>query len=466
MTGAESDSVGRLHWIKQNQAWRTPKSDYKACEDSDRLRLPKTRHEPLDPKLYGYIFRRLVVDKRALKEPIPLAQAMHILVSGWKRTGIWPADYPSSASTPMTAFFSGIGGLHYGLLESGVDATVAMSFDMNENANTVYEHNFGMRPNNKAIDYLEPQDIDKHKASCWLLSPPCQPYTRGGKYLDDEDPRARGLIHLIDLIPKLDNIPSHLFLENVMNFENSRSRRLLVEVLGHLGFEIYECLVSPVQFGIPNNRLRYFMAASRKRAQSAEENTRWTEDYLVQGKDAVFTEWPFGPALETVTPRPMAPLSEYIDPESNNDQSLMVPEAYILKRKRLEFDIVRASSSQTSTFTKGYGSKHLIGSGSLLQTKRLDVVENGFGSPEKLLDLGLRFFSPKEVSRLHHFPYADDRCKSDAKSAQPIRYALRFPKAISQAQQLKLLGNSLNVHVVAVLLKHILFCQGNAGEAK
>ncbi|KAJ1861703.1 hypothetical protein H4R99_003783 [Coemansia sp. RSA 1722] len=103
MAGAESDSVGRLHWIKQNQAWRTPKSDNKACEDSDRLRLPKTRHEPLDPKLYGYIFRRLVVDKRALKEPIPLAQAMHILVSGWKRTGIWPADYPSSVSTPMTA---------------------------------------------------------------------------------------------------------------------------------------------------------------------------------------------------------------------------------------------------------------------------------------------------------------------------------------------------------------------------
>ncbi|KAJ1813482.1 hypothetical protein LPJ75_003170 [Coemansia sp. RSA 2598] len=355
-------------------------------------------------------------------------------------------------------FFSGIGGLHYGLQESGIDATVAMSFDMNENANSVYEYNFGIRPNNKAIDYLEAQDIDRYKASCWLLSPPCQPYTRGGKYLDNEDPRARGLIHLLELMPKLEHIPSYVFLENVMNFENSRSRSMLVEVLGHLGFEIHECLVSPVQFGIPNNRLRYYMAASRKYTRSAEDNAAWTKEYLARGKDAVCTEWPFGPARQTAVLRPMTPLTEYIDAASNNDRSLMVPEAHILKRKRLEFDIVQATSSQTSTFTKGYGSKHLIGSGSLLQTKNLDVVENGFGSPEKLLDLGLRFFSPKEVSLLHHFPYADDRCKSDAESAQPIRYALRFPADISQGQRLKLLGNSLNVHVVAELIKHVLFC--------
>ncbi|KAJ2396451.1 hypothetical protein GGF41_008602, partial [Coemansia sp. RSA 2531] len=40
-------------------------------------------------------------------------------------------------------FFSGIGGLHYGLQLSGIRGKVVMSFDMNENANTVYEHNFG-----------------------------------------------------------------------------------------------------------------------------------------------------------------------------------------------------------------------------------------------------------------------------------------------------------------------------------
>ncbi|KAJ2377241.1 hypothetical protein IW150_001494 [Coemansia sp. RSA 2607] len=352
-----------------------------------------------------------------------------------------------------------------------------MSFDMNENANSVYEHNFGMRPNNKAIDYLETNDIDRHKADCWLLSPPCQPYTRGGKYLDDEDPRARGLIHLLKLMPKLKHVPSYVLLENVMNFENSVSRRLLVETLGSLGFEIHECLLSPVQFGIPNNRLRYFLVATRREQYvqaSADERKKYTDEYLLRGKDCVHSEWPFGPATKTALTKPMAPLTEYIDNKYNEDMSLKVPESDILKRKRLEFDIVQPTSTQTSTFTKAYGSRHLIGAGSLLQTKNLDIVENGFGSPDRLLDLGLRFFSPQEVAKLHHFPYTsnseaecasctktDDPGKStsDNTSPQPIRYKLSFPKQISQKQQLKLLGNSLNVHVVAELIKHILFAE-------
>ncbi|KAJ1646358.1 hypothetical protein LPJ64_002157 [Coemansia asiatica] len=102
MTDAESDCVGRLHWIKQNRAWRMPKSDSRTDEGSSSgLRLPKLKQEPIDPKLYNYIFRRLVVDKRALKDPIPLAQAIPILVSGWKRTGVWPSDYPSPTPTPI-----------------------------------------------------------------------------------------------------------------------------------------------------------------------------------------------------------------------------------------------------------------------------------------------------------------------------------------------------------------------------
>ncbi|KAJ2307050.1 hypothetical protein IWW55_001160 [Coemansia sp. RSA 2706] len=352
-------------------------------------------------------------------------------------------------------FFSGIGGLHYGLRESGVNASVAMSFDMNELANSVYTHNFHMRPSNKAIDYLEPRDIDRHRADCWLLSPPCQPYTRGGNYRDHEDPRARGLLHLLGLLPRLEHVPNYVLLENVMNFENSRSRVLLVEAFGRLGFEIHECLLSPVQFGIPNNRLRYYLVAQRAlpstaAMDTASDNEAYTQAYLARGRDVVHTEWPFGPAAKSVRAADIIhyPLSGYIDPAENGTESLCVPECHILKRKNLRFDIVKSDSCKTSTFTKAYGSKHLIGSGSLLQTKRLDVVEDGFGAPERLLDLGLRFFSPAEVARLHCFPTSPD-----------MPCTLEFPSYVSQRQRLQLLGNSLNVHVVAQLLKHVLFIQ-------
>ncbi|KAJ1813483.1 hypothetical protein LPJ75_003171 [Coemansia sp. RSA 2598] len=99
MTDAESDCIGRAHWIKQNRAWRAPQSDSRDSEGRSGTHLPKSKKDPLDPKLYSYIFRRLVVDKRAPKEPIPLAQAIPVLVSGWKRTGLWPANYPSPTPT-------------------------------------------------------------------------------------------------------------------------------------------------------------------------------------------------------------------------------------------------------------------------------------------------------------------------------------------------------------------------------
>lgn len=63
------------------------------------------------------------------------------------------------------------------------------------------------------------EDIEKYKANCWLISPPCQPYTRGGKSLDDKDQRAKGLLNLIDILPKLTDPPKYVFLENVLNFE-------------------------------------------------------------------------------------------------------------------------------------------------------------------------------------------------------------------------------------------------------
>ncbi|KAJ2575131.1 hypothetical protein GGH19_003253 [Coemansia sp. RSA 1807] len=356
-------------------------------------------------------------------------------------------------SVVCVEFFSGIGGLHYGLLQSGIDGKVAMSFDMNELANAVYEHNFHMRPNNKAIDYLKAQDIDKHNADCWLLSPPCQPYTRGGNYRDTDDPRARGLLHLIDLLPQLENMPSYLLLENVMNFENSQSRNLLVQTLGELGYEIFECLLSPVQFGIPNSRLRYYLAARRSRPTIGESDIALndkerTEAYLARGRDVVFTEWPFAHAVNTAPKADIVntPLQSYIDSANDSVEALKVPESHILKRKRYQFDIVKPTSDKTSTFTKAYGSSHLIGSGPLLQTKNLDIVEDGFGSPEKLLDLGLRFFSPNEVAKLQHFP-----------TDKQAKHVLEFPANITQRQRLQLLGNSLNAYVVAQILEHILF---------
>jgi len=111
----------------------------------------------------------------------------------------------------------------------------------------------------------------KEKKVCWLMSPPCQPYTRNGKGEGGEDSRAGGLTHLTQLLESTkdgnnnnDQLkgPEYLFLENVKGFELSDSRDMIVNTLKSLDYEVQEFLLSPSQIGIPNSRLRYYLLVS------------------------------------------------------------------------------------------------------------------------------------------------------------------------------------------------------------
>jgi tRNA (cytosine38-C5)-methyltransferase len=157
-------------------------------------------------------------------------------------------------------FFSGIGGLHYGLMKASPNAKVVAAFDTNTHANSVYLHNFNLKPSAKGIERLTAEYLDKFKANFWLLSPPCQPYTQGGKRMDEKDPRAAGLLNLINVLYEVKNLPEFIFLENVPNFEISNSRNILVKALNLLSYDFDEFLISPLLVGIPNDRKRYYLA--------------------------------------------------------------------------------------------------------------------------------------------------------------------------------------------------------------
>jgi len=70
------------------------------------------------------------------------------------------------------------------------------------------------------------------------------------------------------------------------------------------------------------------------------------------------------------------------------------------------------------------------------------------GDPSSLLALKLRYFTPREVANLHGFPAE-----------------FSFPCSVTPRQRYQVLGNSLNVHVVAALLRY-LFGVGRTDEAK
>jgi C-5 cytosine-specific DNA methylase len=102
-------------------------------------------------------------------------------LSLWCRHEVYSFFDMADETTPKPAiraleFFSGIGGLHYGLRYAMPSATVLQSFDINVVANLVYKHNFGHAPSTRGIDRLDAAYIDAFKANCWLLSPPCRIY--------------------------------------------------------------------------------------------------------------------------------------------------------------------------------------------------------------------------------------------------------------------------------------------------
>ncbi|KAI8594998.1 TRNA aspartic acid methyltransferase 1 [Dissophora ornata] len=161
-------------------------------------------------------------------------------------------------------FYSGIGGMHYSFNESGHQGQILKAFDINTTANEVYAHNHGKKQlAQRNIEAVPIEFYDKQQADVWLMSPPCQPYTRTGNQEGSKDTRAKSFLYLMDILPKLNHPPNYILLENVKGFEESDSRDILVESLSGAGYEFQELLITPLQIGIPNSRMRYYCLARK-----------------------------------------------------------------------------------------------------------------------------------------------------------------------------------------------------------
>lgn len=108
---------------------------------------------------------------------------------------------------------------------------------------------------------------DIPQADIWLLSPPCQPFTKGGSRKDSDDPRSRPFLKLIELMLSLENhdkLPRAWFVENVANFETSNTHKEMIQMLSRLNFCTFEFMLSPTMIGVPNTRVRYYCVSVRK----------------------------------------------------------------------------------------------------------------------------------------------------------------------------------------------------------
>ncbi|KAI8983204.1 S-adenosyl-L-methionine-dependent methyltransferase [Trametes punicea] len=363
-------------------------------------------------------------------------------------------------------FYSGIGGLHRALAQSSVRGTVVRAFDWDQAACRVYAANYGCDVVHKVdISELEAQELASLDADLWLLSPSCQPYTVLNPLAKGaEDPRAKSFIRLMEeVLPRLVEMQKHpqrLLVENVAGFETSSTRERLLVTLRGLGYSTAELLITPLQFGIPNSRLRYYLLAKYgpytfpTPTVDGQVGGIWRH-IPGRGSDWIDKRIQSG---EEVSDVQVTPVRAYLD-----EEALVEPHPHAIPEKVLEkwgrlFDIVLPSSRRTCCFTRGY-TKLVERAGSVLQMNEqldttstfdafLDAQRRGDENAVRLLHpLRLRYFSPTELLRLFAFlpPASDDR--------QECTFI--WPEDISTKTKYKLIGNSVNVRVVTELINYL-----------
>ncbi|MEM1178097.1 MAG: DNA cytosine methyltransferase [Acidobacteriota bacterium] len=258
--------------------------------------------------------------------------------------------------------YAGIGGLAAAL---GSAAEIVAAVDINGGALEVYGHNFGHRRITALLESLRADELGDLGADLWWASPPCQPFTRRGQRLDLADPRAKTFKVFVERLEAVR--PRYVALENVVGFERSDARQLLVAALERSGYlhSMWEEVICPSDFGWPNRRPRYYLVASRR-----------------------------GAFRDRTTPPPRrrslaSLLDQSADPEassSGNPDLELDPEVLVRYRHAIEILDRDDPAAMTACFTSAYG-RSPVRSGSYVKTA-----------------IGARYFTPLEILGLLGFP--------------------------------------------------------------
>ncbi|KAF7817233.1 tRNA (cytosine(38)-C(5))-methyltransferase 2 isoform X1 [Senna tora] len=368
-------------------------------------------------------------------------------------------------------FYSGIGGMRYSLMKSGVNAEVVEAFEINDKANDVYQHNFGHRPYQGNIQSLTAVDLDSYGADAWLLSPPCQPYTRQGLQKDAGDARAFSFLQILELMQFILHPPSMLFVENVVGFETSETHARMIEILEETNFITQEFILSPLQFGIPYSRPRYFCLAKRRPSSFINKDLNGlliqSPRPLFEHVDKVTNEDDLSQKDWEKSLLSCQPIEQFLELKNPNNDSAADSASFVThlpehsirnlgENDVHEYDgevLDRASLDQYSvplSLIERWGSAMgILVLMSLSQHLKFTIYVKGTGSllatvePKKkdkssLKEQRLRYFTPREVANLHSLPEE-----------------FEFPQHISLRQRYALLGNSLSIAVVAALLQYL-----------
>ncbi|KAJ1911956.1 hypothetical protein IWQ60_009890 [Tieghemiomyces parasiticus] len=319
---------------------------------------------------------------------------------------------------------------HYAWQQANLPGEIVMSFDVNTTANT---------------------------------------YTRVGHQKGSEDPRARSFLFILELLEILgEQRPRYILIENVVGFEKSNTRDRTLAQLQKLQYTIQEFIINPLDIGVPNSRSRYYLLA---KAPQLGFHGELPYGLQPMADPTLSAPLPHHPSAEVATLEAFFARTAALDVNAPQTWADYQVPAETLAKRGFLLDTVTLDSRRTCCFTKGYA-HYAEGTGSVL--RRRDVPEWGVApikhrpgattthDQEAGIDMVAEESQQSDCSRI---PVEEASTRVVARYFTEYEIAVlmgfpvppfNFPAETNQKQRYRLLGNSLNVNVVALLLTYLM----------
>ena len=157
--------------------------------------------------------------------------------------------------------FAGLGGFHFAL--SNLGHQCVMASEINPELRDLYSKNHLDLPKNMIIGDIhkdiKTKDIPAFDILCAGF--PCQPFSQAGYRMGLNDPvNGNHFLKLIEIINQ--HKPSFIFLENVPNLKGHNGGdtwNVIQSSLENEGYLVDEKIISPDQFGVPQQRKRIYI---------------------------------------------------------------------------------------------------------------------------------------------------------------------------------------------------------------
>jgi DNA (cytosine-5)-methyltransferase 1 len=163
--------------------------------------------------------------------------------------------------------FAGLGGFHVALSRLGHECVFACELD--EELRVIYRRNFGMLPAGD-IRQVDAAAVPAHEVLCAGF--PCQPFSLAGKKKGAACPESGKLIDDVVRLVRVHR-PRYVLLENVPNvltIAGGGFWNYVCRSFARMGYIVESRIYSPLQFGVPQQRMRLFVVARREDMPSFE----------------------------------------------------------------------------------------------------------------------------------------------------------------------------------------------------